>query len=61
MRTSKDQYKLPSGEIVSISQMERPPQGAVIWNGYDYQNQVWVFQGKKDTRTLEELKASISK
>lgn len=59
MRTSKDEYILEDGTIVSISQMERPPQGARIYNGYDYEKQYWVFKGERDTRTLEELKASL--
>jgi len=28
-----------------------------LWNGYDYEKQEWVFEGKKDTRSLEELRA----
>lgn len=61
MRTSRDEYKLPNGNIVAISQMEKPPEGSVIWNGYDYVNQFWVYNGKKDVRTLEELKIAIGK
>ena len=56
MRTSKDIYKLPNSELVAINQMTEPPQNAVIWRGYDYNKQYWVFDGKKDTRTLEQLK-----
>ena len=52
MRTSNDQYKMPNGKIVFIDQMTPPPTGAVIWNGYDYDKQIWVFEGKPDTRTL---------
>jgi len=59
MRTSKDEYKLSSGEIIALSQNEQPPENAKIWNGYDYKNQYWVYQGKKDTRTLEELRKTI--
>ena len=59
MRTSKDEYKLLTGEIVAISQSEQPPEGARIWNGYDYEKQCWIFNGEHDTRTLEELKASL--
>jgi hypothetical protein len=55
MRTSNDQYKLSNDSIISIGQSTQPPKGAVIWNGYDYKNQYWVFEGKKDTRSLEEL------
>ena len=61
MRTSKDEYKMPNGEIVAISQIEQPPEGARIWNGYDYINQCWIFNGERDTRTLEELKAAMVK
>jgi len=55
MRTSNDEYRLPDNTIISINQNTQPPKNAVIWNGYDYQNQYWVLQGKRDTRTLEEL------
>lgn len=34
--------------------------GGVLWNGYDYKKQEWVYQGQKDVRTLEELRAAIS-
>jgi len=59
MRTSKDEYVLLTGEIVAVSQSEQPPQGARIWNGYDYQKQFWVHEGERDTRTLEELRATL--
>ena len=58
MRTSNDEYILPDGKIISLGQDQKPPQEAKIWNGYDYQNQYWVYQGKRDTRTLAELRAS---
>jgi hypothetical protein len=61
MRTSKDEYKTLDGSLVAVSQDQKPPQGAVIWNGYDYKNQFWVFNGEKDTRTLEQLKESLNK
>ena len=32
----------------------------ILWNGYDYEKQEWVFEGKKDTRTLGELRAAIT-
>ncbi len=57
MRTSNDEYKLCNGSIVSLNQNTEPPKGAVIWNGYDYENQCWIYQGEKDTRTLEQLRA----
>ena len=60
MRISKDEYKLSSGEIIALSQDEQPPQGAQIWNGYDYHNQYWVFNGQRDTRTLEELQQALN-
>jgi hypothetical protein len=52
MRTSNDEYKTKEGDIISISQDTIPPEGAIVWNGYDYKNQMWVFEGKKDTRTI---------
>ena len=58
MRTSKDQYKMSNGTIVSIPQSELPPRNAKIWNGYDYVNQYWIHNGKRDNRTLAELRAS---
>ncbi len=61
MRTSKDEYKLPTGEVVALSQNEQPPTGARIWNGYDYQRQYWVRNGERDTRTLEQLRSDIAK
>ena len=59
MRTSKDEYKLPDGTIAALSQDQAPPEGAVVWNGYDYRNQYWVREGARDTRTLEELRAAV--
>ena len=61
MRFSKDQYRLQDGRIVGVSQSEEAPEGATLWNGYDYVKQEWVFEGKKDERTIEELKAAIEK
>lgn len=46
MRTSNDEYKLRDGTIISIDQMTEPPQGATIYNGYDYIRQCWVKEGK---------------
>lgn len=57
-RVSKDEYKLPTGESVFIGGMDTVPEGAVLWNGYDYSKQEWVHQGKKDVRTLEELRTA---
>ena len=59
MRQSQDIYKTVSGELVTISPMEQPPAGSQIWNGYDYENQCWVFEGKMDTRTIEQLRESV--
>lgn len=59
MRTSKDEYILPNGKIIALSQDEQPPRGAKIFNGYDYKKQYWVYKGKKDNRTIEELKKVI--
>ena len=58
MRTSKDIWKLQSGELIALSQNEAPPEGATVYSGYDYQKQQWMYEGKVDTRTLAELKAS---
>ena len=63
MRTSCDQYKLPKGQVVNAPtediKQEILKDGGILWKGYDYDNQYWVFEGKRDTRTLEELQASI--
>ena len=58
MRTSKDIYKLADGRLKAFSQDEQPPEGATLWSGYDYQKQCWIFEGKKDERTLEQLQAA---
>lgn len=58
-RVSCDQYKLPDGTLVLVSGAERPPEGSVLWNGYDYDKQYWVYEGERDTRTLEELQAKM--
>jgi len=60
MRTSSDEYILPSGEIIAVNQTTEPPLNAKLYNGYDYVNQYWVFKGQRDTRTLEQLKASLN-
>lgn len=59
-RTSNDQYKLVTGEIIELNQMQEVPQGAILWNGYDYEKQYWVYNGERDTRTLEELQSSLA-
>ncbi len=61
MRTSKDEYKMPDGSMVYIGGMDEVPAGAVLWKGYDYTNQYWVFEGRRDTRSLEELRAATTK
>ncbi len=58
MRTSCDIYKTREGIMLQVSQMETPPVGSVLWHGFDYEKQYWVYEGKRDTRTLEELKVS---
>ena len=59
MRKSNDVYKMPNGELIEINQMTQPPENAKLWQGYDYEKQEWVFNDKKDIRTLEELKANL--
>lgn len=63
-RVSCDQYRLPNGIIVNCTsaaiESEILKDGGTLWNGYDYRKQEWVYQGKKDTRTLEELRASLA-
>lgn len=61
MRTSHDIYKLPDGSTVAIDGMTPPPVGATLWKGYDYDQQFWVWEGKRDTRTLDELRADIKR
>lgn len=60
-RLSCDQYKLPTGTVVNVPTAEILTEvikdGGILWNGYDYENQEWIFRGKKDVRTLEELQA----
>lgn len=58
MRFSIDQWKLKDGSIIIAF---KAPKNAVLWRGYDYKNQYWIFEGKKDTRTLEEIKRSRKK
>lgn len=60
-RMSCDQYRTVDGKVVEVSGMDRPPVGAILWNGYDYNKQEWVFEGKKDTRSLEQLQAATLK
>jgi len=58
MRFSIDQYRFKNGLIVNAF---KTPKGAILWNGYDYKNQCWVFEGKEDTRTLYEIRKSREK
>ena len=58
MRFSIDQWKLKDGSIIIAF---KAPRNAVFWTGYDYKNQYWVFEGKKDTRTIKEIKRSRKK
>jgi len=58
MRTSKDIYKRQDGAFIAVGGMEIAPEDSKLWKGYDYDKQYWVFEGKRDTRTLEELRKS---
>lgn len=58
-RQSKDEYILPTGEIIAVSCAEQPPRSAMLYNGYNYDTQEWWYKGAKDTRTIEELQASM--
>jgi hypothetical protein len=55
MRTSKDEYIFSNGVKILVSCDEKPPAGAKLFNGFDYQNQQWVHNGVKDIRTLVQL------
>lgn len=64
MRTSKDEYINPLGQKIQLSQNEQSldfikANGLKIYNGYDYNKQCWIFNGERDTRTLEELKQAL--
>ena len=61
MRTSNDIYKTSAGELIELDQMTRIPDGAIIWQGFDYERQIWIYNGVEDKRTLEELQAEIKK
>ena len=65
MRTSKDEYINPLGLKILLGQNEQSEEfiktnRLKLYNGYDYQNQCWIHNGERDTRTLEELKAAIN-
>lgn len=60
MRTSCDQYKTIDGNIINVGGMDLPPEGSTLWNGFDYDNQYWVYNGQKDTRTMEELQTELN-
>jgi hypothetical protein len=64
MRKSCDQYRLPNGVIVNCTSAEIEKEilkdGGVLYNGYDYQKQYWVYKGERDTRTLEELRQAMA-
>lgn len=55
-RTSCDQYKLPSGVIVNIVEPHHLEDvlkdGGTLYNGYNYDEQKWYYQGAPDTRTF---------
>lgn len=59
-RISKDVYRTPTGELVAVGGHEQAPHGATLWTGYDYDRQCWIYEGERDTRTLEQLRASIA-
>lgn len=56
---SKDEYKTIDGQSVFIGGYDDIPEGATLWNGFNYNAQKWIYNGKPDTRTLEELQQSI--
>ncbi len=65
MRTSRDTYKNPLGQFIQLKQSDQSidfieKHNLKLWNGFDYQAQKWIFEGKEDTRTLEELQASLN-
>ena len=61
MRTSNDTYKMSDGSLKNIDQITSIPLNATLWQGYDYINQYWVYEGKRDVRTLEQLQQAINK
>ena len=30
-----------------------------LWNGYNYEEQKWYYEGKPDTRSLEEIREKV--
>jgi hypothetical protein len=54
-RISTDIYKLPSGELITVLPYNQPPKQAVLWFGYNYKGQYWVYKGKRDRRTLGQI------
>lgn len=59
MRTSSDIYKLKNGKFVAIDQNKKPPKDSKLWSGYNYNLQEWWFKGRKDIRTLKELRKAM--
>lgn len=46
MRESGQQYKMADGSLqVLVCACADVPKDAVLWNGYDYQEQLWVIDG----------------
>ena len=45
-RTSGDQYKLANGELVTMAPGDKPNGEAILWNGYNYDDQHWIIKGK---------------
>lgn len=59
MRQSCNQYKLEDGSLVNAPD-NTAPDNSILWMGYDYAEQCWYFEGKPDTRTLEQLKMALA-
>ena len=59
MRTSNDVWKLADGTLVSFNQDTQPPEGASVYDGYDYKEQCWIHRGARDTRPIEVLKRAM--
>ena len=64
MRMSRDEYVNPLGAKILLGQNEQSQEfikehRLKLYNGYDYVNQCWIHNGKKDERSLEELRAGM--
>lgn len=56
MRTSPDIYKLPNNTLIFIDGTMTPPANSKLWSGYDYDRQLWIFKGKAENRTIDQMK-----